>query len=113
MMRWRRYQRDTGNGITSLGDDVVHLETGQLSALTRLRTLCHLYLYLLGIDEILCRNAKASAGNLFCLAAETHAIHLCMIAGIILTTLTGVGACAYLIHRQSQGLMGLYAQGTE
>ena len=60
MMRWRRDKRDAGDGIARLSDDVVHLEAGQLSALTRLRTLCHLYLYLFGINEILSRHAKTS-----------------------------------------------------
>ena len=109
-MRWRRDERNAGNGVARLGDDVVHLESGQLSTLTRLGSLCHLYLNLLGIHQIFSRHAEASAGNLFGLRTQRHAIHLRVVARIVLATLTRVRACAQFVHRQSQSLVSLDAQ---
>ena len=51
-MRRRRDEGDTRNGVTCLGNDVVDLVAGQLSALTGLGTLCHLDLYLLSVDKV-------------------------------------------------------------
>ena len=112
-MRRRRDERDTGNGVTRLGDDVVDLEAGQLSALTGFRTLSHLDLYLFCIYQILCRHAKTSAGYLLRLTAQTDTVHFCVIAGIILTALASVASSAKFVHGQRQCLMGLNTQGTE
>ena len=49
VMRRRRDERDARDGVARLGNDFVHLEAGQLSALARLGSLCHLDLYFLGI----------------------------------------------------------------
>ncbi len=59
MRRWRN-KTDARNGITCLGNNLVHLKTWQLSAFARLCTLSHLDLNLLGIDKVLCRHAKAT-----------------------------------------------------
>ena len=59
-MRWGRDETDSGDGVTGLGDDIVDLEAGQLSAFTGLGTLSHLDLYLLGIHQVLGCHAKAS-----------------------------------------------------
>ena len=60
-MVWRRRdQRDAWDRVTGLGDDVVDLEARQLTTLTRLGTLCHLNLYLLGIDEVFCSDAETA-----------------------------------------------------
>ena len=59
-MRWGRDERDAGDGITRLGDNLVDLEAGQLSALTRLSALCHLDLYLFGIHQVLGCHAETS-----------------------------------------------------
>ena len=60
VMRWRRYERDAGDGVTRLGDNIVYLEARQLSALTRLSTLSYLYLYLLRIHQVFSCHAKTS-----------------------------------------------------
>ena len=68
VMWWRRDERDTGDGVTRLGDDLIHLEARQLSTLTRLSTLCHLDLYLFSIHQVFGCDTKTSTGNLFGLA---------------------------------------------
>ena len=112
-MGWGRDERDAWDGITRLGDDIVDFESRQLTALTRLRTLCHLNLYLFGVHQILSRHAKATAGNLLGLAGKADTVHFRVITNIVLTALTSVRACAELVHSQGQCLVGLDAQGTK
>ena len=109
----RRDERDARDGVARLGDNLVDLESRQLSALSGLRTLGHLDLYLFGIYQVFGCHAETSAGYLLGLTAQADAIHLRVVAGVILTTLTGVRACAQLVHSQCQCLVGLDAQGTE
>ena len=59
MWRWRD-ERDSRNGITCLGNDLVHLKAGQLSAFTRLCALRHLDLKFFGIDKIFGCNAETA-----------------------------------------------------
>ena len=112
-MWWRRDERDTGDGVTCLGDNLVNLKARQLSALTRFCSLCHLNLYLLGIHQVLGGYTETSTGNLLGLRAQAYTVNLRVVAGVVLTTLTGVTAGAQLVHGQCQCLVGLDAQGTE
>ena len=113
MVGRRRYERDAGDSVARLGDDVVHLEARQLSALAGLRTLRHLDLYLLGVHQILRRHAEASRGYLLRLARQAHAVHRRVIAGIVLAALAGVRARAQTVHGQGQRLVRLDAECTE
>ena len=106
----RRDERDTLDGMARPGNDLVHLETRQLTALAGLGALRHLDLQLLGIHQIFSRHAEPSAGHLLGLRREAHAIHLGVVAGIVLAALTRVAACAEPVHGQRQGLVGLDAQ---
>ena len=111
---WRgRNKRDSGDGITRLGNDLVHLEAGQLSAFTRLCALRHLYLQLFGVDKIFGCNAETTRSNLLCLAAKRHAVHRCVVAGVVLATLTRIAACSETVHRQGKSLMSLDAERSE
>ena len=113
VMWWGRDEADARNGVACLGNDFVHLEPWQLTAFARLGTLCHLDLYLFCIHQIFSRHAETSRCNLLRLAAQAHTLHVCMVAGIILTTFTRVASCAELVHRQCQRLMCLDAQCTK
>ena len=64
MVGWWRDEGDAGNGVARLGDDFIHLKSWQLTALARLRSLCHLNLNLLCIDQVLGRYAKSSRCHL-------------------------------------------------
>ena len=94
MVWWRRNQRDAGNSVTRLGNNLVHFKARQLSALTRLCTLSHLYLYLLGIYQVFGRHAKSSRCYLLRLARQRDTVHLSMVTSIVLTTLTGITPCS-------------------
>ena len=112
MWRWRN-KRDSGDGITRLGNDLVHLEAGQLSAFTRFCTLRHLDLQLLCIDQIFRRNAETSRSNLLGLAAERHAVHLRVVTDIVFAALTRIASCSKTVHCQGKSLMRLDAERSE
>ena len=113
VMRRRRDEGDTRNGVTCLGNDVVDLVARQLSALTGLGTLCHLDLYLLSVDKVFRGDTETSGSHLLGLTAQADAVDRTGIAVAVLTALTGVAACAERVHGQGQRLVSLLAQGTE
>ena len=98
VMRWGRNERDAWDGVARLGNDLVHLEAGQLSTLTGLGTLGNLDLYLLGIDQIFSSDTEASAGNLLGLAAEAYPIDRSMVTGIVLAAFAGVASRSQSVH---------------
>ena len=49
VMRWWRDERDARDGVAGLGDNLVYLESRQLTAFSRLGSLSHLNLYFLSI----------------------------------------------------------------
>ena len=60
VMWWGRDEADARNGVTRLGDNLVHLEARQLSTFTRLGSLCHLDLYLFCVHQIFSRHTETS-----------------------------------------------------
>ena len=105
-MRWWRDEADARNRVACLGDDLVDLEARQLSALTRLGTLCHLDLYFLGIDEVFGCHAETSRSHLLGFAGEADAILSRMESLVVLASLTRVAACTEGVHGQSHCLVG-------
>jgi hypothetical protein len=99
--------------VAGTGNHLVDLESGQLSALTGLGTLCHLDLYLFGIDQVVGGDTEAARGHLLGLAVERDAVYRAIETVVALATLTGVGACAELVHGQGHGLVGFLAQCAE
>ena len=95
------------------GDDLVHLEAGQLSAFSGLRSLCHLDLYLFGIHQVGSRHAEASGSHLLGLAAQRDAVVCSPEAGFILAAFSRVAACPQLVHGECQRLVCLLADGAE
>ena len=93
-MRWRRDERDTRDGMTGLGNDLVHLETRKLSAFARLGSLSHLDLYFFGIDQIFGGDTETSRSHLFGLAVERDAVVGFMEAVAVFATLAGVASSA-------------------
>ena len=67
MRRWRN-QRDTRYGMPCLGNHLIYLEAWQLSAFTRLGSLCHLDLYLFCVHKIFCGHTETTTGHLLGLA---------------------------------------------
>src|SRR6185369_2354050 len=74
VVRRRRDQADAGNREAQLADVVADLAAGELPALARLGTLCHLDLQLIGGNEVLGRNAEAARRDLLDLRAQRVAL---------------------------------------
>ena len=109
-MRRRRDQRHTFGRVTKARNQICHLHTRQLTAFTRLGTLCDLDLQLLAMVQIFRCNAKAARCDLFDLGAWVVTIGLwCEMCGIF-TAFTTIGFRANTIHRHVERLMGLGAK---
>ena len=64
VMRRRRNQRYARGGMAQLGDELVDLVAGQLSALAGLGALRHFDLQFVGVDQVLGGDAEARRGHL-------------------------------------------------
>ena len=110
--RWRdeRYARYR---VARLGNDLVDLEPRQLPAFARLCPLCHLYLYLLGVDKVGGVDPEAPRGHLFRLRRQADAVDRRREPCAVFSALARVAACPELVHCQGYGLVGLFRQRTE
>src|SRR4029079_8987132 len=64
VMGRRADQADAGRRVPRLGDPRVHLVTRELAALTGLGALRHLDLQVVGVRQVLGRDAEPAGGNL-------------------------------------------------
>src|SRR5215475_13155771 len=69
-MWWRRDKRHAGLSMAKPRNQTAHFMARELSAFTGLGTLRHLDLDLLGMRQVLGRDAKAARGNLLDLVVE-------------------------------------------
>ena len=102
VVRRRRDQADARRRIPHAGDVLVHLVAGQLSAFARLRALRHLDLDVVGIDQILGRDAKPARRHLLDGGAFGIAVRQRLVAIGFLAALAGVGLAADPVHRDRQ-----------
>ncbi len=108
MVRGRGYQRYAGRGVARLGYPRVYLAAGQLTALAGLCALCHLYLYFIGVDQIVDCHAETSGRDLLYGRAATVAVcHRLKPLGI-LAAFAGVGAPAQTVHRYGKTLVRFF-----
>ena len=113
VMRRGRDERDTRDGVTHLGDDLVHLVTGKLTALSGLCALGYLDLYLVCINQIFRRHTEAARSHLLDGAARGCAVGQRFVAVRILAALSGVAACVEGVHGDGNGLVSLLAESAE
>ncbi len=111
MVRRRRDQSDPGRRVPRLGDPRVHLVGGKLAALARFGTLRHLDLQVVGVDQVLARDAEPAARDLLDGRAAQVAAGVGQIAVGVLAALARVGPAAEPVHRDRQGLVCLGRQG--
>ena len=103
----RRDQPDARRRVPGLGDPRVHLVAGQLAALARLGALGHLDLQVVGVDQVLARDAEAARRHLLDGRAPGVAVGQRHVALGVLAALAGVALAAEAVHGDGEGLVGL------
>ena len=103
VVRRRADQADARRRVAGLGDPRVHLVAGQLTALAGLGALRHLDLDVVGVGEVLRRDAEATRRDLLDRRAARRVVQP---VGV-LAALAGVRLGADPVHRDRQRLVGL------
>ena len=103
MVRRRTDEADTRRRMAGLGDPRIHLVSRQLTALTRLRPLCHLDLQIVSIAQILGCHTEASGSDLLDRRATRRVIESIH----ILTTFAGIRLGTDAVHRNGQRFVRL------
>ena len=110
--RWRD-EPHAGRGVPHLGDDLIHLVAGQLTALTGLGALRHLDLHHAGVDEILRRHPEATRRHLLDGRAHGIAVGQRLEAVRLLAALARIGLAADAVHGDSERGVGLARDRSE
>ena len=108
-----RNQPDAGRGVAHLGNPLVDLVAGQLAALAGLGALRHLDLQLVGVGEVVGRDAEAGRGNLLDGRAHGVAVGHLLVAHGVLAALAGVAAPPDAVHGNGQGAVRLVRNRAE
>ncbi len=112
VMRRRRDQPDAGGRVAYFGNPGIDFLAGQLPALAGFGALGHLDLQLAGVDQVIAGDAEAGRGHLFDRAVARIAVGVQHVARRVLAAFAGVAAPANAVHRNRQGLVGLFADRT-
>src|SRR5205085_5111608 len=94
VMRRRRDQPNAGGRVADFCDEFIDLVPRKLSALARLGPLRHLDLQLVGVDEIVARDAEARRRDLLDGAAPPVAVVIVFEARGVFAALAGVALAA-------------------
>ena len=113
VVRRRGDQRDTRRRRADLADVAVDLVAGQLAALAGLRALRHLDLDLVGVREVVDRDAEAAGRDLLDRRAARVAVGVRRVARRVLPALAGVRLAAEPVHRDRERLVRLARQRAE
>jgi hypothetical protein len=108
----RTNEADTRSGVTGLSDRARDLVAGKLTTLTRLSTLSHLDLELIGISEVVGGNTETSRSNLLDSGAHSITVLHAQATLGIFTTFTSVGLATQTVHGDSKGRVRLHGDGT-
>ena len=112
VVRRRRDETDTRGGVTGAGNGTRDLVARQLTTFTRLSTLSHLDLQLIGIGEVV--GGTPNRPEAICLMAERMVSPFSMRQAAlgIFTTFTSVGLAAESVHGNSESGVRLHGDGT-
>ena len=113
MVRRRRDQAHAGHGVTHPRDDFIHLVAGQLAAFTGLRSLRHLDLQIVGVDEIMRGHAETPRRNLLDGTAPQVSVRIGFETLFVFAALARVGAAADAVHGDRQRLVRFFGYRAE
>ena len=109
VVRGRRYETHPGSREPHLGYPRIDLLSRKLPAFAGLGSLGYLYLYLVGIDQVLARDAEAARGHLLYGASAEVPVGVGREPVCVLPALSGVALGPYAVHGHGQALVGLPA----
>ena len=98
--------------MTCFCDPRIDLRSRQLAAFSRLGTLCHFNLKLLGVHQIEARYSETTGCHLFDGTVQGIAVWKNFISGRIFSSLTCIAFPSQTVHGDCQCFMGLLADGT-
>ena len=101
VVRRRTDESHAGRAVTRLGHPRIHLVTGQLTAFSRLGSLRHLDLQIVGVHQVLTGHAESTRGHLL----DGRATRGVVQALGILAALTGVALSADRVHGDRERLV--------
>jgi len=108
VVRWWRHQTNASRAVAALCNVGIDFPASQLATFSRLCTLCHLDLDLLGVCEVLCRHTEAAGSHLLDgRAGRTTVLHNFK-ALRIFTALSSVRLAAQPVHCNGQRGMCLH-----
>src|SRR5277367_5334108 len=96
---WRRRdQSHARRRVANLRDEIIDLVPGKLTALARFRALRHLDLQLVGVDQVMTRDAETRRRHLLDRAATEIAVGIAHEARGILAAFAGIALAANPVH---------------
>jgi hypothetical protein len=98
--------------VTGTSDGLGNLVSGKLTTLTRLGTLGHLDLKLVGIGEVGRSDTESAGSDLLNGRAHSITVGHALRSLRILTTFTSVGLAAKAVHGNGEGRVRLHGNGT-
>ncbi len=113
VMRRRADQADARRRMPNAGDVFVDLASGQFAAFTGLRALHDLDLQLVGVRQIVDRDAEPAAGDLFDRGALRVAVRQRNEADRIFAAFAGVRLAADAVHRDGERFVRLLRDRAE
>src|SRR5690606_37097274 len=99
--RWAD-EANAGSGVANLGDPRIDLGAGQLAAFAGLGALGHLDLELVGVDQVLARDAETARCHLFNRTAAEVSVCVGSEAAAVFAALAGVASAADAVHRDGE-----------
>ena len=91
--------------MTHPGNGLIHLMTGKLAALTRLRSLCHFDLQFIGVHQIIGGHTESAGRHLLDRAPPQIAVLITGKPCFVFAPLTGIRLAADPVHGDCQGLV--------
>ena len=113
VMRRRGNQTNAGDGMAHARDYFIHFVARQLAAFAGLGALGDLDLQLVGVHQVVGRDAEARRSHLLDRATPPVAIGIACKALFVFPALAGIGLPADAVHRNGQRLVRLFADGPE
>src|SRR5690606_15672028 len=100
-------------GMTDPAYPFVYFMSWKLSSFTGLSALCHFYLQLIRIRQVIACNTKPSGGDLFDRRPLPIAVVFSFVSDLVLSSFPTVAFASDSVHGNRQGSVGLERNGAK